>query len=392
MVKRTIYLALVLCLVVALMAGCGKKKEKTGPTGPVIPQVGTVLWNFETDEEVAKFDNDNTGAELELDTKTVAEGKAALKVTPNGEAEETKIAAVLDQAKVGAWNASKNLVLKLYMDQGMNPAINIVFLGIADVTGGNWSWVDGTFLNIAGAKTGQWNTCVFDLTAKPTMLDLDPKRDYKFYFSFYNEDGEKTPLASSSSFYVDYIYIDGQGSSEDPGEDPGEDPEPALLWGFESENEATEFAEDGGTGAVPTYTTEQAFAGTGALKVTPSGTAEETKIKVRLPVTKNENWKNSSNLVLNLYMAEGMAPAVNKIFVGMADVTNDGWEWVEGTTSSLTEVKLGEWNECKLLLPHKMINIDPTKQYELYFSFFNEVDGAKTPLADAFYIDEISVE
>src|SRR5690606_18582037 len=142
-------LALVLCLVVALMAGCGKKKEKTGPTGPVIPQVGTVLWNFETDEEVAKFDNDNTGAELELDTKTVAEGKAALKVTPNGEAEETKIAAVLDQAKVGAWNASKNLVLKLYMDQGMNPAINIVFLGIADVTGGNWSWVDGTFLNIA---------------------------------------------------------------------------------------------------------------------------------------------------------------------------------------------------------------------------------------------------
>ena len=115
--KRTIYIALILCLAVTLMAGCGKKKNGSGPTGPAIPEVGTILWNFETEEEVAKFDNDNTGAEIEYNTEIVAQGTAAAKVTPSGEAGETKIAAVLDQDKISAWNASKNLVLKIYMER-----------------------------------------------------------------------------------------------------------------------------------------------------------------------------------------------------------------------------------------------------------------------------------
>jgi hypothetical protein len=39
-----------------------------------------------------------------------------------------------------------------------------------------------------------------------------------------------------------------------------------------------------------------------------------------------------------------------------------------------------------------MVKIDPIKQYELIFGFFNEESGTKTPLKDAFFIDDISVE
>lgn len=392
--KKTIKIALILGLAIVLMTGCGKTKKKPGPTGPVIPSIGTILWNFETSEEVEKFDNDGTDATLEYNTAIFAEGNGAIKVTPSGTAPETKIAAELDSAKINAWNQSRNLVLDLYMEQGMDPAINIVFLGIADVTGGSWSWVDGTFCSIAGSKMGNWNKCILDLSEKPTMVNLDPKRTYKFYFGFYNEvEGEKIPLADSSSFFVDQIYIDGVGSNGgDPG-DPGDEPgEPQLLWGFETESEVEGFAEDGGTGAVLDHTTEEAYQGTGALKVTPNGTAAETKIKVQLPMAHNEAWSDRSQVVVNLWMEAGMDPAINKIFFGMADVTDGGWEWVDGTTYTITEPKLGEWNECEITLPAPMLNLEPTKQYELYFGFFNEDGGSKTPLADAFYLDHITVE
>jgi hypothetical protein len=387
--KRTIYIALILCLAVTLMAGCGKKKNGSGPTGPAIPEVGTILWNFETEEEVAKFDNDNTGAEIEYNTEIVAQGTAAVKVTPSGEAGETKIAAVLDQDKISAWNASENLVLKLYMEKDMDPAINGAFVGIAEVTGGSWSWVDGTTFNIAGAQKGKWNTCIFDLTKQPALRGLDPTRAYKIYFSFFNDDGgEKTPLSSDSSFYVDYIYLDGKSS----GEDPVVEPIPAVIWSFESESEELGFEEDGGTGAVPEYTEDQALTGSGALKITPNGEAEETKVKAVLPADYYENWQTCSKLVINLYMEEEMDPVINKIFIGMADVTGGEWSWVEGTLYSLTEATAGAWNTCEIPLPHTMVKIDPIKQYELIFGFFNEESGTKTPLKDAFFIDDISVE
>jgi hypothetical protein len=225
------------------------------------------------------------------------------------------------------------------------------------------------------------------------MVNLDPKRTYKFYFSFYNEvEGEKIPLADSSSFFVDQIYIDGVGSNGgDPG-DPGDEPgEPQLLWGFETASEVEGFTEDGGTGAVLDHTTEEAYQGTGALKVTPNGTADETKIKVLLPMAHNEAWSDRSRVVVNLWMEAGMNPAINKIFIGMADVTGE-YTWVDGTTYTITEPKLGEWNECKITLSPTMLNLEPTKQYELYFGFFNQDGGLKTPLVDAFYLDHIMVE
>lgn len=328
---------------------------------------------------MANFDNDNTGAKIEYSTDAVANGDGAVKVTPSGTANETKIAANLDQDKISAWNASKNLVLKLYMDQGMDPVINGVFVGIAEVTGGSWSWVDGTTVNIAGAKTGKWNTCVIDLTKQPALGDLDPARNSKVYFSFFNTTiGEaKTPLSSENSFYVDYIFVDGKKS----GTDPIVEPQPALIWDFELESEAAGFAEDGGTGAVPAYTKERAYAGSGALKITPNGEAVESKIKALLPAAYYENWQTCSKLVLNLYMEEGMDPVINKIFIGMADVTGGGWEWVEGTTYSLTDPTPGAWYECRIPLPLKMMKIDHNKQYELIFGFFNEVNMQKTPLS-----------
>ena len=78
---------------------------------------------------------------------------------------------------------------------------------------------------------------------------------------------------------MDYIYLDGISS----GEDPVVDPKPAVIWSFESESEASGFAEDGGSGAVPEYTEDQAFNRNGALKITPNGEALETKVKAGLP-------------------------------------------------------------------------------------------------------------
>ena len=50
------------------------------------------LFSMDTAEEARKFDNDNTGAKIEVSREVVRQGSGAFKITPSGKSPETKIA------------------------------------------------------------------------------------------------------------------------------------------------------------------------------------------------------------------------------------------------------------------------------------------------------------
>ncbi|HBT16217.1 MAG TPA: hypothetical protein DEB05_04595 [Firmicutes bacterium] len=197
--KRMICVALLLSLVAVGMVGCGKKSETPTP-------VRTDLWGFETEAEVAAFDNDNTDAVLAYDQVTVFKGIGSIKITPGGKP-ETKIAAKLPVSAYDPWKKSKVFVVNLYMEEGMDPAINTVFLGMADLgpDGDSWDWVSGSFYKINSPVTG-WNKCPIGLL--PSMKNLDSTHQYKLYIGFYNEDEMKITTALANVFFVDAIYIE----------------------------------------------------------------------------------------------------------------------------------------------------------------------------------------
>lgn len=161
------------------------------------------LWTMDTDEEVAGYGNDNTGAVFVLNSEFVCEGERSVAVIPNGQAPETKLALDLAGWKVERWREGREVVLNVYLppQNELNPTM--FFLGMADVTAG-WSWVGGVFSKTE-VKPG-WNQVRYVISDE--MRNVDPAGKYKLYLAFAAilEGGKKVPL--KERFFIDGIRMD----------------------------------------------------------------------------------------------------------------------------------------------------------------------------------------
>ena len=334
------------------------------------------LFNLDTAEEIAKLDNDNTGAKLALTQETVKEGKGALAVTPSGSAPETKIGVEIPAAKLADWNKYEVVQLHVYIPKTMKVTPNTFFLGMADLSKG-WEWVDGVFTE--KALTPGWNEITYVLS--DAMRNVKGNGGYKLYFSFFKVDQDKAKVALADTFYVDGISLATLEALSLP--PIAVDGEIAAAWTVDYERALVGYENDG-TGAVFEIDPTVTYEGNCAVAIIPSGTSAETKLALDLAGDALAAWVGKSELILNVYLPPENELNPNGFFLGMADLSN-GWDWVDGTFATTQAVP--GWNQIHYPLSAGMSNLTPGGKYKLYFSWYHQNDSnAKVPLKERFYI------
>jgi len=362
-------LAFVLMLILAANAVAG------GVSGGALG--GQVyLFSLDTAEEIARLDNDNTGAKLALTQEIVKEGRGALAITPNGSAPETKIGAEIPGDKLGDWGKYDVVKLQVYIPESMKTTPNTFFLGMADLSK-DWEWVDGVFTEKI-VKPG-WNEITYVLC--DAMRNVKSNGRYKLYFSFFRANESKEKVALAETFYVDSIRLSTIDATPLPpivvsGEF-------SAAWTLDYERELVGYDNDW-TGAVFEIDQTITYEGQCSVAIIPSGSSAETKLALDLAGDALQEWIGQSELVLNMYLPPENEHNPNGFFLGMADVT-DGWNWVDGTFATTQAVP--GWNQIVYPLTGAMSNLDAARKYKVYFAwYYQDASNAKIPLSEAFYI------
>lgn len=345
------------------------------PAALPVASAGNVLYSMKDASEIALLDNDKTGATFKL---AEVGGRKAVEIMPSGKAPETKMAFPLKGQQVLAWmqNNPVQLTVELYLPEGTRLAPQKFFLGMADTTGGNWSWVDGVWStpDPVSLKPG-WNTIVYN-TSK-AMNRAKAENTYTLYFIFFHEkDGNKPPL--TEPVYVGEIKVNQAAPAQSAAN---------LLYTMADDSELPLYDNDK-SGATFSFSDAP---GKKALKITPSGKALETKIALPLAGERLAQFLKAvpGSLELDLYLPAEMQPRPNVFFMGMADVSGE-WAWVDGIFAS-AEVKSG-WNRIVYNPSKAMQSVKAEGKYMLYFALFNQTDGDKVPLKDPFYLGGLAAK
>ena len=334
------------------------------------------LFSLDTVEEIAKFDNDNTGAELVFTQEVVKEGRGALAITPNGSAPETKLGVEIPADKLGEWSKYDVVKVDVYIPETMKTTPNTFFLGMADLSK-EWEWVDGVFTEKI-VKPG-WNEITYVLC--DAMKNIKSSGRYKLYFSFFKADESKEKVALAETFYVDEIRLATLDATPLP--PLAVSGEFSAAWTLDYERELVGYDNDW-TGAVFEIDQTITYEDKCSVAVIPSGSSAETKLALDLAGDALQDWIGQSELVLNVYLPPENELRPNGFFLGMADVT-DGWDWVDGTFATTQAVP--GWNQITYPLTDKMSNLNPARKYKVYFSWYHQdASNAKIPLSEKFYI------
>jgi len=245
------------------------------------------------------LNNDNTGALFLQSSNLAVMGKYSVKVLPNGQSPETKIAITLEGQSLEKLVGKDVIKLSVFIDPSAKTKPNKFFLGMADVKDG-WAWVDGVFSETV-IKDG-WNTVIYKLS-KP-MQNIKPDGKYALYFSFFEEtEGTKMPLADA--FYVDAFVV----------ENSDELTENSYIWGMDTEEEIATFSNDN-TGAIFSLSKRYIAQGVASMEVKPSGKAPETKVALQIPAEKIADWAQAEKITMNLFIPYGTKSMPNKVFLG----------------------------------------------------------------------------
>jgi hypothetical protein len=194
--QHLLYLIVALCIAITLT--------------PAAAQSARIPWAAWETLDSSTIGDDHTGSRVMAGSDiTTPEGRATLMVTPGGTAEETKLAIPFKGADLADWQPYANFELQVYLPESNTTHPNRFFLGMADVTGGQFEWVAGVFSGTA-AQPG-WNTIAYPLDS--AMRDLAADHDYNLYFSFYYDQGQKIPL--TEPFYLGAFHLVADQTADD---------------------------------------------------------------------------------------------------------------------------------------------------------------------------------
>ena len=336
--------------------------------GPLSAQTEPVVWMPWDQKPITEIGSDGSGSEVSLVAgDSTPLGESSLLLMPSGASDETKIVVPFRGAALADWANADSLTLDVLLpDENIrNP--NTFFLGLADVTGGSFTWVEGVFGEASG--TSGWVTVNYPIL--PTMQALTADHRYNVYLSFFYEaNGDKTPL--TQPIYLGHLYLVGVEQAETTVSS-------IEVWSDWPNRDLSTIGDDNTGSSVALGNVE----GVPALMVTPGGSSEETKIAFGLPGADLATWANYTTLDLQVYLPESNVDNPNNFFLGMADVTNGGFTWIAGVFSS-SDAQPG-WNTISYPLHEAMRDLNAEHVYNLYFSFFKD-NGSKIPLTEPFYL------
>ncbi|MBK9121606.1 MAG: hypothetical protein IPM16_00595 [Chloroflexi bacterium] len=158
--------------------------------------------------KINRLDDDGTGTTFDIGD---VNGEPALRITPGGSSDETKLAYPVRGDELGGWALHGEVVLNVYLppENALNP--NTFFLGLGDVTSG-WTWVGGQF-GIADGTNG-WIKVTFPLV--PALREAREDRAYVMYVAFFHQEdnGAKPPL--TEPFYLGNIVLEMENAPDGP--------------------------------------------------------------------------------------------------------------------------------------------------------------------------------
>lgn len=167
-------------------------------------KVRLYVFPMETEEELARYNNDNTGATFKLSDRYVAQGLKSMKIMPSGKAIETKVALPLEGKNVERWSQGNRVNMSVYIPSEMKVIPTMYFLGMADVTT-KWKWVGGVFTDVKNVDKG-WNRISFEIAGD--MKNLNPDGKYVVYLAFASFDKKNQKIPLVDPFYIDGIYTE----------------------------------------------------------------------------------------------------------------------------------------------------------------------------------------
>ncbi len=128
--------------------------------------------------------------------------------------------------------------------------------------------------------------------------------------------------------------------------------------------------------------------GVSVLQITPSGNSDETKFAYPVSGQQLQAWEASGQAQIDMYLPETNMINPNNFFMGLADITSD-WRWVGGLfgTPDATSGAVSVTFEVETAIQE----INPSAEYMLYLSFFNQNGGTKRPLSEPFYLTAMRV-
>ncbi len=335
------------------------------------PESAEVLqvWAAWAAKDISRIGDDNSGSRVEAAQQ---DGKAALRVLPSGTAAETKLALPLKGADLSDWAQAEQLLLEVFLPESnaLNP--NKFFVGMADVTGGEFNWVAGVFGRLE-AGTG-WATVSYSID--PAMRNLTADHDYMLYLSFFHEGaGDKQPL--SEAFFLGEIKLKLS---------PKTALEPSLWTVWQAFNSGM-FGDDNTGTRILRSEDVQTPNGSPTLKIVPGGSADETKLAYPVSGTNLQPWLDYGQLELEVYLPEGNSLNPNTFFLGLAEITTE-WTWAGG----LFGTPSGTSGWIRVVFPVQTVyrRLNPNGTYLMYIaSFHQDANGNKTPLREAFHLGSI---
>lgn len=159
-----------------------------------------------------------------------------------------------------------------------------------------------------------------------------------------------------------------------------------LLWDAWTSKDVTAIDDDNTGSKVALSDTVTAPGGAQTLVVTPSGASDETKIAVPFTGEALADLATYGVVTLDVFLPETNTFNPNRFFMGMADVTGE-FAWAGGVFSE-TAAQPG-WNQVVYRLDPAMQKPVVGHRYMLFLSFFNDANGAKTPLTEPFYLGAV---
>ncbi|MFN8376628.1 MAG: glucoamylase family protein [Anaerolineae bacterium] len=163
-----------------------------------------------------------------------------------------------------------------------------------------------------------------------------------------------------------------------------------VPWAAWDAKDVTTISDDNSGSSVALSADSPTPGGLPSLMITPGGSSDETKIAVSFPGAELAEWAQAASVTLEVYLPEANALNPNSFFLGMADTTNGGFNWIAGVFGEAA----GEsgWTTVSYPVDPAMRSLSDDQRYTLYLSFFSSnAAGSKTPLSEAFYLGQVYI-
>ena len=176
-------------------------------------QQGESPWGAWLDKDVAALSNDNTGATFALDSDvTTPASNPSVRVTPSGDAVETKVAFTAPGSAFTLWNTREAVELEVYIppDNALPPTD--FFLGVANTSEGGFTWLGGLFSETE--VTSGWNRVRIVLPAE--LRDFKEGSTYTMYFSSMAKNDAQANVPLTEPFNLGDAYLVGEAAPGTP--------------------------------------------------------------------------------------------------------------------------------------------------------------------------------